>query len=61
MIALKEHRLVRKLTQAELAHILGVSVSTISRWENEHHVPTSLAQKVIQFWITESIKKEVGD
>ncbi len=60
MIALKEHRLVRKLTQAELAHILGVSVSTISRWENGHHVPTSLAQKVIDAWINDRVKRDGG-
>ncbi len=58
MIALKENRLVRRLTQAELAYILGVSVATISRWENEHHIPTSLAQKVIQNWINDPAKKE---
>ena len=58
MIALRENRILRKLTQAELAHILGVSVATISRWEHGHHVPTQLAQKVIDAWINESGKKE---
>ncbi len=58
MISLKENRLVRKLTQADLAHILGVSVATISRWENEHHVPTRLAQKVIDSWLNDPVKRE---
>ncbi len=64
MLTLKKNRILRKLTQADLAHILGVSVATISRWEHGHHVPTRLAQKVIDAWIVdrnEFVKKEVGD
>ncbi len=60
MIGLKENRILRKLTQAKLAHILGVSVATISRWENGHHVPTRLAQKVIDGWLNDPMEKESG-
>lgn len=27
------------MTQADAAHAIGVSVGTVSRWENGHHVP----------------------
>ncbi len=61
MLTLRENRLVRKLSQADLAHILGVSVATISRWENGHHVPTSLAQKVIDAWLNDLVKREYDE
>jgi transcriptional regulator with XRE-family HTH domain len=32
-------REVRGLTQAQLAHLLGVSESTIARWEMDVHMP----------------------
>ncbi|MFH1135781.1 MAG: helix-turn-helix transcriptional regulator [Pseudomonadota bacterium] len=41
----KEARLQLGLSQEELAHELGVSFSTINRWENNKTVPFKLARK----------------
>jgi len=35
------------LTQEALAHTLGVTFSTVSRWENSHVRPSSLAWKAL--------------
>lgn len=37
MNALRAYRLKNKLTQREMAKILGVSRVTIARWEGGHH------------------------
>jgi len=34
-----------RLKQQEFAVLLGVHIVTISRWEQGHHVPTSLAEE----------------
>lgn len=39
------HRL--NLTQEHFAHLLGVSVTTVNRWENNHSQPSGLARKLI--------------
>ncbi|HHP7245233.1 MAG TPA: helix-turn-helix domain-containing protein [Elainellaceae cyanobacterium] len=36
------------LTQQEFAEKLGVSFTSINRWENQHQQPTSLAAKCIR-------------
>jgi transcriptional regulator with XRE-family HTH domain len=41
----KEVRQQLKLSQEELAHELGVSFSTINRWENSKTVPSRLARR----------------
>lgn len=41
------------LTQEDLAEALSVSVSTVSRWENEHVVPRRLAWRALQHLATE--------
>ena len=33
------------LSQKQLAEALSVSFATINRWENEHVIPSNLAQK----------------
>ena len=37
-----------KMTQAEFAHAIGVTVSTVNRWENGHIEPSRLARKAIE-------------
>lgn len=44
----KTVKMVRKklgMSQKQLAEALSVSFATINRWENEHVVPSNLAQK----------------
>jgi len=35
------------MTQEEFAHAVGVTVSTVNRWENGHIEPSRLARKAI--------------
>ena len=42
------------MTQEEFAHAIGVTVSTVNRWENGHIEPSRLARKAIQGLATQS-------
>lgn len=42
------------MTQEELAHELGATVSTVSRWENGHARPSALAWKALRELLTRS-------
>jgi DNA-binding transcriptional regulator YiaG len=44
------HDLRRRLqmTQEEFAHAIGVTVSTVNRWENGHIEPSRLARRAIE-------------
>lgn len=44
MNSIKEFRTKLKLTQTQLAEILGVSFVTVNRWENGHTKPSKLAK-----------------
>ncbi|MCJ7813264.1 helix-turn-helix domain-containing protein [bacterium] len=44
----KKIRLSLNLTQEEFAHHLGVTLCTVSRWENNKTSPSRLALKQIQ-------------
>lgn len=46
-------RQLTKLTQVQLAKVLGVSYETINRWENGHIQPSPLALKQIQSFVNE--------
>ena len=35
------------ITQEEFAHLIGVTVSTVNRWENGHNTPSRLARRVM--------------
>ena len=48
-----ELRQLTKLTQVQLAEVLGVSYETINRWENGHIQPSPLALKQIQLFVNE--------
>ncbi len=37
-----------KMTQEEFAHAIGVTVSTVNRWENGHIAPSRLARKAME-------------
>jgi putative transcriptional regulator len=36
-----------QMTQEEFAHAIGVTVSTVNRWENGHIEPSRLARKAM--------------
>jgi len=44
-ISLLRHQL--NMTQEEFAHALGVTVSTVNRWENGHIEPSRLARRAL--------------
>jgi putative transcriptional regulator len=46
LIQTLRHRL--SMTQEEFAHSIGVTVSTVNRWENGHIEPSRLARKAMQ-------------
>lgn len=46
--ALKRAREEAGLTQTELAKLLGVSFSSINRYENGHHEPTPIVLNAIK-------------
>jgi len=48
--SLSVHELRRRLhmTQEEFAHAIGVTVSTVNRWENGHIEPSRLARRAME-------------
>ncbi|GBD26065.1 hypothetical protein HRbin30_01392 [bacterium HR30] len=36
------------MTQEEFAHAIGVTVSTVNRWENGHITPSRLARRAME-------------
>jgi putative transcriptional regulator len=42
-----------KMTQEEFAHAIGVTVSTVNRWENGHIEPSRLARKAMEALLSE--------
>jgi len=47
-LGVRDLRLKLRLTQEELAHAIGVTFSTINRWENGHAKPSKLARRAIE-------------
>ncbi len=43
----RQLRLKLGMTQEEFAHALGITVSTVNRWENGHSEPSKLARASI--------------
>ena len=54
---IKQIREKLKLTQEQLAGELGVSFTTVNRWERGHAKPSPLAKKCIELLIKEKLKK----
>lgn len=48
---IREYRIKRGITQAQLAFELGVTVSTISNWEKDRSSPSPMAREKIKTWI----------
>src|SRR5512145_943383 len=42
------------MTKEEFAHAIGVTVSTVNRWENGHIEPSRLARKAMQGLATQA-------
>lgn len=55
---IKEYRDKELITQKELAKILGVGISNISRWENKIHEPTiKIKRKLRELFKSAGIKE----
>jgi DNA-binding transcriptional regulator YiaG len=60
--AIKEIRANRKFSQEDLARELGVSFSTVNRWERGHTKPTRLAKRVLlDFCYTNQMDSSISD
>lgn len=46
--SLKELREHLTLSQTEMAHLIGASFVSYSRWENQHYTPTIKYRKIIK-------------
>ena len=46
-LSIRDMRLKLSMTQEEFAHALGITVSTVNRWENGHSEPSKLARATI--------------
>lgn len=57
-IDIKKMRQKLKLTQEELANKLGVSFTTLNRWENKHSTPSKLAISRINSFIKENDERD---
>ena len=55
-IAIRELRLENGLTQEQFAALVGVTYSSMNRWENGHTKPSPLAMQKI-----EGILQQMGD
>ncbi|NGX45156.1 MAG: hypothetical protein K940chlam2_00299 [Chlamydiae bacterium] len=51
---IKEMRLRLSMTQEELAQKLGVSFTSVNRWENGQTKPSKLARKQLQLLATDN-------
>jgi DNA-binding transcriptional regulator YiaG len=57
--AIRRLRAKLNISQTELAAILGVSFTSVNRWEKGHHQPTVIAkEKLRELFIENNIKFE---
>lgn len=61
MERLKELRKSRKITQTELANILNVEQTTVSKWENDKTMPDIEMLKKISGYFNVSISEIIED
>jgi len=55
---IKEMRLNLGMTQEELAQKLGVSFTSVNRWENGQTKPSKLARKQLELLATDNAAKK---
>ncbi len=48
------------MTQEEFAHAIGVTVSTVNRWENGHITPSRLARRAMEALLHQALQSEPG-
>ena len=48
---IRKARRARRLTQRQLAKMLGVPVNTVARWERGERTPTGLYAKAVGEWL----------
>ncbi len=53
-VAIAALRRKLNMTQEEFAHAIGVTVSTVNRWENGHIIPSRLARKAMEVLAAEA-------
>jgi DNA-binding transcriptional regulator YiaG len=58
MIDVEKIRKRLGLTQEQLARELEVSVTTVNRWERDHHIPSPLAVRAIERLLEKSEKRD---
>lgn len=44
------------MTQEEFAHAIGVTVSTVNRWENGHITPSRLARRAMEALVQQAVR-----
>jgi len=47
------------MTQEEFAHAIGVTVSTVNRWENGHITPSRLARRAMENLLNQLAEREI--
>lgn len=55
---LEEHRLEHRITQVQLAELLGVSFVTVNRWLNRHAAPSKIQAYHIEKYLQGKGKKK---
>ena len=66
-LSIRDMRSRLSMTQEEFAHALGITVSTVNRWENGHSEPSKLARATITRLAgshgiyVESVPRRLGD
>lgn len=57
-LALRHTRKVARVTQKQLAELLGITKLTVLRLENGHQVPHPPTRRLIEMWIEQHKQRE---